>query len=72
MLMLEKALQDTGRNLTRVRVLEALEKIKDFKTDVVPPISFGHGVRDPGGKHIIVQVQKGKFIAVTEYRPPRK
>ena len=67
----EKALKDAGRNLTREGVVEALERLKDFKTDVVPPITFGPGRRDPGGKHYIIKVEKGKFIAQTDYRAPR-
>ena len=43
--ILIKAIKDTGPDLNRPKLIEAVEKIKDFETGLVPKISFSSSRR---------------------------
>ena len=71
MAVLEKGLQDAGKNLTREGLVNALENLKEFKTDVLPPITYGPNNRLGANMSFFVKVIDGKFVKQTDYRHPR-
>ncbi len=61
---------DAGQDLTGPNIKAALEGIKDFDTGgVTPPITFTPSDHRGNRAIRIYQVQKGKWIAVTDYIP---
>ena len=71
MMMVEKGLQDAGRDLTREKMVDSYEKLKNYETGVVAPITYGHNNRAGGNLRFFTKIENGKFKKLTEYRGPR-
>jgi ABC-type branched-subunit amino acid transport system substrate-binding protein len=72
MLLLTKALQDCGRDLTREKLIDAIEKIKDFDTEGLGKIEFGPNMRKGTHYYRILKANFDKkiFVPVTDWRQP--
>jgi len=58
--------KNAGRNLTPQTLSQGLEKVRNFTTVFeAPPVSYGPGDHAPPRTTIIMQVQGGKYVAVT-------
>ncbi len=72
MAMLVKAMQDCGRDLTREKLIDALEKVKDFDTGGLGKIGYGPNLRK--GSHLYrihkCDVAKKTFVPITDWREP--
>ncbi len=64
------AIQRAGRNLSRERLVDVLEILRDpeLKNVYIP---IGHGKRLGGIRGFFTQVQGGKFVIVRDPQPPR-
>jgi len=56
-----EALKRAGAGLTRTKVIEALEAMKNYKTGIIPPVSFGPNQRQGCTGAFIYKVQNSKF-----------
>ncbi|MFC1824970.1 ABC transporter substrate-binding protein [Thermodesulfobacteriota bacterium] len=67
-----EALERTGRNLTREKVIETLEyKFKNVDLGSLPPVSFSPENHQGSNSVNIVRVQNGKFVKKAAWRSPR-
>ncbi len=60
-----EGLKRAGRNLTRERLIEALETIKNWDTGIISPISYSptdHITQDDG---FMVEVRGGRFVPIS-------
>jgi branched-chain amino acid transport system substrate-binding protein len=65
--LLREGLKGAGKNLTREKLVAAMETIKDFKTDILPPISYGPNNRRGGPGAFYTKVENGKFVRLTDW-----
>ncbi|HWP45436.1 MAG TPA: ABC transporter substrate-binding protein [Blastocatellia bacterium] len=63
--LLVEATKSSGRHLSRAGLIKALEQLKDFKTGVVPPLSFGPNRRIGARGSLIVGIDPVN----RQYRP---
>lgn len=54
----------TGQDLTREKLIAAIETLKEFQTGVVPPLTFGPGKHGGSNKFGIAQWQGGKLVVL--------
>lgn len=70
--MMTKALQDCGKDLTREKLVDTLQSIKDFDTGGLGKIQFGPNLRK--GSHVYrvlkCDAEKKLFLPVTDWREP--
>ncbi|MEY2688172.1 MAG: hypothetical protein RL375_2370 [Pseudomonadota bacterium] len=69
-----EALRRTGRQLSRERLRQSLERIGEFRTGLGPPLSFGPGQRKGIWGSAVVRLdaqQPGRFQTELTMRPPR-
>jgi branched-chain amino acid transport system substrate-binding protein len=57
-----EGLKKAGPDLTRVKLIEALENMKNFETGLVPPVTFGPNNRQGCRGALLYQIQGGKFV----------
>ncbi|GAB6061514.1 ABC transporter substrate-binding protein [Deferrisoma palaeochoriense] len=60
-----EGLQRAGRDLTREKLIEALESIRNWENGIIRPVSFGpddHLAQDEG---FMVEVQGGRFVPIS-------
>lgn len=60
-----EGLQRAGRDLTREKLIEALESIQNWENGIIRPVSFGpddHLAQDEG---FMVEVQGGRFVPIS-------
>jgi len=62
-----KALQD-AKALTRSCLMAALEGMKDFKTGILPPVTFGPTERQGVNAVGLVQLQGDHTVEVVPFR----
>ncbi len=62
-----KALQD-AKALTRSCLMDSLEQIRDFKTGLLPPITFGPDRRQGVNAVGLVQIKGGKVVEIVPFR----
>ncbi len=70
-----EALRRTGRQLSRERLRQALERIGEFRTGLGPPLSYGPGQRKGIWGSAVVRLdpqQPGRFETVLTMRAPRQ
>ena len=72
LLFLTQALNDCGRDLTREKLITALENIKDFDTGGLGKIQYGPGIRKGTHEYRVLKCDFGKkdFFPVTGWRQP--
>jgi len=72
LLFLKQALEDCGRDLTREKLINALESIKNFDTGGIGKIQYGPGIRKGTHFYRVLQADADKktFIPVTDWRQP--
>lgn len=72
--VLVEAAKVSGRQLTRTALIKALEQMRDFKTGVVPPLTFGLNRRVGSiGSHIVgVDLTKQQYISLTDRMTPKE
>jgi len=72
LLFLTQALEDCGRDLTRERLVDALEKIKDFDSGGLGKIQYGPNIRKGTHYYRVLQcdAEKKDFFPVTGWRQP--
>lgn len=63
--LLVEATKSSGRHLTRASLINALEQLRDFRTGVVPPVSFGPNRRVGATGSYVVGIDP----ASKEYKP---
>ncbi|MBM4327469.1 MAG: hypothetical protein FJ118_09935 [Deltaproteobacteria bacterium] len=72
LLMLTKAMQDIGKDLTREKLIDTLQSYKDFDTAGLGKIEFGPNLRK--GSHVYRVLQcdaaKKEFKPLTDWREP--
>ncbi|MHA6194979.1 cytochrome c/ABC transporter substrate-binding protein [Pseudomonas wadenswilerensis] len=71
MLLLGEGMKQAGRDISRERLVAALEGLHDFATGLTPPISFGPGRRlGLNGAHVVtLELPEQRFYLVAPYRP---
>lgn len=65
--LLIDGLKKAGKDLTREKLVEAMETIKNFRTDILPPITYGPGNRTGGPGAFYTKVENGKFVKLTDW-----
>jgi len=72
--VLVEAAKVSGRQLTRTALINSLEQMRDFKTGVVPPLTFGLNRRVGSvGSHIVgVDLTKQQYISLTDRMTPKE
>jgi branched-chain amino acid transport system substrate-binding protein len=72
MLFLTQALQDVGPDLTREKLIDALENIKDFDSGGLGKIQYGTNLRKGTHEYRILQcdAKNKKFVPITGWREP--
>ena len=72
LLFLTQALEDCGRDLTREKLVDALEKIKDFDSGGLGKIQYGPNIRKGTHYYRVLQcdAEKKDFFPVTGWRQP--
>lgn len=72
MLFLTQALQDCGRDLTREKLVDALESIKNFDTEGLGWIEYGPNMRKGNSKYRLLQADANKkiFVPVSDWGEP--
>lgn len=63
----------SGRRLNRAVLVNTIEQLRDFKTGVAPPVSFGPGHHIGAHSSYIVRIDtaSGQYIALTERLEPQ-
>ncbi|MDU9392052.1 ABC transporter substrate-binding protein [Pseudomonas sp. zfem002] len=71
MLLLGEGMKQAGRDISRERLVAALEGLHDFATGLTPPISFGPGRRlGLNGAHVVtLELPEQRFYLVAPYKP---
>lgn len=64
----------SGRQLTRTALISSLEQLREFRTGVVPPLTFGSNRRVGSiGSHIVgVDLTKQQYIPLTDRMTPKE
>jgi branched-chain amino acid transport system substrate-binding protein len=64
MKVLAEGMKQCGRNLTRACTMSKLEGMKDFKTGIMPPISFSakQHLSEVSGYPILLDMKQKKFL----------
>jgi len=72
MLMLTQALQDCGRDLTREKLIDAIDSIRDFDTGGLGKIEYSPTTRKGTHYYRILQcdAEKKIFVPMTDWRQP--
>ncbi len=72
LLFLTQALQDVGPDLTREKLISALENIKDFDSGGLGKIQYGPGIRKGTHEYRVLKCdfEKKDFFPVTGWRRP--
>jgi ABC-type branched-subunit amino acid transport system substrate-binding protein len=72
--VLIEALSRSGRGLSRDRLIEALEGLREFRTGYTPPVTFGAGRRLGANAPTIAVLESptGRLTPVTDARPSSK
>ena len=72
LLFLTQALEDCGRDLTREKLISALENIKNFDTGGLGKIQYGTGIRKGTHEYRVLKCdfEKKDFFPVTGWRQP--
>jgi branched-chain amino acid transport system substrate-binding protein len=65
--LLAEGLRRTGKDVTREKLVNAMETITDFKTDVFPPISYGPKMRAGASGAYYAKIEGGKLIKVKDW-----
>jgi ABC-type branched-subunit amino acid transport system substrate-binding protein len=65
--LLVEGLRKVGKDLTREKLVNALETITNFKTDILPPINYGVNDRTGGSGASYSRVENGKFEPLTDW-----
>jgi ABC-type branched-subunit amino acid transport system substrate-binding protein len=62
--LLVEALKRAGREVDRERLVGALEEVRDFRTGLVPPLTFGPNRRDgaPGAHPVAVDLSAHRLV----------
>ncbi|HYY57673.1 MAG TPA: ABC transporter substrate-binding protein [Pyrinomonadaceae bacterium] len=68
-----EAVKLSGRQLDRATLLRSLEQIQDFKTGVMPPVTFGPNRRiGSTGSYIVgIDLDKNQYVPLTDHLIPR-
>jgi ABC-type branched-subunit amino acid transport system substrate-binding protein len=68
-----EAVKLSGKQLDRATLLRSLEQLQDFKTGVLPPVTFGPNRRiGSTGSYIVrVDLDKKQYVPVTDRLTPR-
>lgn len=71
MQLLGDALKQSGRDVSREKLIQALEGMHDVETGLTPPLNFGPGRRQGlAGAHVVTLEMPGPvFYPVAPYRP---
>ncbi|MFH1350767.1 MAG: ABC transporter substrate-binding protein [Pseudomonadota bacterium] len=65
--LLVEGLNRAGKDLTREKLVSALESISGFKTDILPPINFGPNKRAGAPGAVYTKIEGGKFKKLTDW-----
>jgi branched-chain amino acid transport system substrate-binding protein len=66
-----EALKIAGKDLTRGKLIQSMEGIKNFDSGIYPPISFSSTNHLGTDACFLAKVEGGKFIKVTDYLRPK-
>lgn len=71
--VLQEGLKQAGRQLSREKLIEALEDLYDFRTGMMPPITFNPNrhIGALGAYVVTVDPEKRSFQPVGEFREPQ-
>jgi ABC-type branched-subunit amino acid transport system substrate-binding protein len=72
-LLFVEGMKQSGRQVDRVALISALEHLRDFKTGVAPPLTFGPNRRvGVTGSYVVgIDVEKQKYVPLTERLEPK-
>ena len=72
-IILGEGIKRAGRNLTREGLVDAMETMKGYECGIIPPITFGPGIRN-GSKSqaFFLQVKNGKFKDASAWMAPKE
>jgi branched-chain amino acid transport system substrate-binding protein len=69
--MLVEGLNRAGKDLTREKLIRAMETFKDYNNGCLPPQTFGPGDRTPSEKAYFSKAQNGKLVRISDWMSPK-
>ncbi len=60
-----EGLKRAGKDLTREKLIQALESIQNWENGIIPAVSFGPGDHQAQDQGFMVEVQGGRFVPVS-------
>ncbi|WP_025322192.1 ABC transporter substrate-binding protein [Deferrisoma camini] len=60
-----EGLKRAGKDLTREKLIQALESIQNWENGIIPPVSFGPGDHQAQDQGFMVEVQGGRFVPIS-------
>jgi branched-chain amino acid transport system substrate-binding protein len=69
--MLVEGLNRAGKDLTREKLIAAMETFKDYNNGCLPPQTFGPDDRIPSEKAYFAKAQNGKLIQTSDWMAPK-
>jgi branched-chain amino acid transport system substrate-binding protein len=70
--MFVEALKRAGKDLTREKLIKALETFKDYDNGCLPPQTFGPDNRICSKKSYFARAKDGKLIQLTDWLEPKE
>lgn len=67
--VLVEGLKKAGKDLSREKLISSLESLYDFKTDLIPPLTYGPNRRIGalGAYIVLLDLEKRKFVPLSEW-----
>ena len=69
--MFVEGVKRAGKDLTREKLVEAIETFKDYDNGCLPPQTFGPNNRISSKKAFFVKVKEGKLVRITDWLEPK-
>lgn len=60
-----EGLKRAGKDLTREKLIQAMESIQNWENGIIPPVSFGPGDHQAQDQGFMVEVQGGRFVPIS-------
>jgi hypothetical protein len=68
-----EAVKINGRNMDRSSLVTSLEQLRDFKTGVLPPVTFGPNRRiGSGGSYVVgIDLENKRYLPLSDRLTPK-
>ncbi len=66
-----EGIKRAGKELTRERLVDALESFRNVDIGSIPPVTYGPDKHWGQNQSFFAKVQGGKMVKITGYRPPK-